>query len=226
MNSAVLQRVLATCNPENVVDIGCGGGDYSFVLQGHLHFYYGLEPSPIPKGRVLEERPANNVVLIHTDPAKPLPLVAASAGMVMFLASYDHVPNRAQVLQQAWAAVKPGGYLLINMTNYGFWAKRILNCLVHGRVARHEDEHFCVHDPDTLEAEVLANCPGAERFTCHADYIWVPNSPLTVLYRSRRLLQGANFFLRCCIHDLLRQRNAGAVMICVFRKQAEIRVPA
>src|ERR1039457_534190 len=56
---------IMSCSFRSVVDIGCGGGDYFFVLQGHLHFYYGLEASPIPQGRVLEERPANNVVLIQ-----------------------------------------------------------------------------------------------------------------------------------------------------------------
>lgn len=219
LNISELQTVLARYRPNSVVDVGCGGGEYSEALAGQYRSYYGLEPSPIPENRRLSHRPPENVILIRNDPARPLPIRKGSVDMVMFIASYDHIPNRTQVLLQAWNALKPGGHLLVNMTNYGFWAKRALGSVLRRPVARHEHEHYCVHDPSTLDAEVAANCSGATMSDCRADYMYVPNTPLTWLYRSKSVLKAANWLLRTALYRILGCEHWGSPMICVFQKR-------
>lgn len=218
VNSGELQGALAKCQPNSLVDIGCAGGDYYAVLKDQVGFYYGLEPSPIPDARKLRSRPPDNVILVHNDPAEPLPIGACSTDMVTFLASYDHIPNRLEVLRQAWQSLRPGGHLLVCMTNYGFWAKRVLNAVFKRRMALHAHEHYCVHDPSTLHAEVTANCSGATMSDCRADYTYIPNTPFTWLYRNRTLLAAVNRVLRAAIHGALGCERAGSTMICVFRK--------
>jgi SAM-dependent methyltransferase len=220
LNTAELRSVLASREPSVVVDVGCAGGDYYPVFGPYSQTYIGIEPSPITRERRLGAPPPDNVVLVHNDPLARLPLVGSSADMVTFLASYDHIPNRLEVLAQSWDALKPGGALLICMTNYGFWAKRALNQAMGRQMARREDDHYCVHDPETLTAEVSAICPGATLCECRADFMYVPNTPLRFLYKSYAALSATNRILKMAVHGMLGQRRAGSGMICVFEKPA------
>src|SRR5580658_1410986 len=151
-----IREALRKCQPKTVLDIGCGNGGYADALSGLYTSYLGLEPSVIPTSRRMGKQLGEHVILVHNDPSKPLPVTKNSFDLVMFLASYDHIPNRNELVAQAWDAVKPFGFMLITMTNYGFWAKRVLNFILAREVAKQEHDHFCVHNPKTLEDEVLS----------------------------------------------------------------------
>jgi SAM-dependent methyltransferase len=215
--AAGLRRAIKACDPNTVLDIGCGSGWYSFSLRDCYTTYIGLEPSDIPQDRRLCEAPPRNVLLVHNDPVKPLPVADASIEMALFLASYDHIPNRRGMLEEVWRVLRPGGFILITMTNYGFWAKRLLNVLSGQQLAKAEHDHFCVHDPRTLEEEVL-EFTGAKLVRCDADDIYLPNSRLRLLYRSQFLLGIFNRGLRFLVHDVLACSNSGSTMTLVFQK--------
>ena len=110
--------------------------------------------------------------------------------------------------------------MIFYLTNYGFWAKRLANSILRRQAVKHEHEHYCVHSVESLNAEVTGACPGARLVESRADYFWIPNTPFYFLYRSRLLLRLLNATLRAFVHGVLRFRNAGSVMICVFEKGA------
>ena len=213
-----IREALRKCRPDTVLDIGCGNGGYAEALSGLYTSYLGLEPSVIPASKRMGKPLGENVILVHNDPSKPLPVTKNSFDLVMFLASYDHIPNRDEVVAQAWDAVKPFGFMLITMTNYGFWAKRLLNFALGREVAKQEHDHYCVHSPRTLEAEVLSNGRIGEVFWCEADNIYIPNSRAHILYRSRLVLTIANWLLHHTVNSFLRKKHAGSTMTVVFRK--------
>jgi SAM-dependent methyltransferase len=183
ISGSQLRAVFESFDHTAVLDIGCGAGQ-SWRYFVEPFFYYGLEPSPLPERLRSPDPPPCHVILIRNDPARPLPVNADSFTMATFLASYDHIPNREEVLRGAWKAVRIGGHMVIYMTNYGFWAKRLVNSILRRQAFKHEHEHYCVHTVETLEAEVTAVCPGARLVDCRADYLWIPNTPLHFLYRS------------------------------------------
>jgi SAM-dependent methyltransferase len=182
MTTQTIREALRKCKPNTLLDIGCGDGGYSEALSDLYTSYLGLEPSEIPAPKRLRNPPGENVILVHNDPSKPLPVAKNSVDLVMFLASYDHIPNRKEVVAQAWEALKPFGFLLITMTNYSFWAKRLLNFVLGREVAKQEHDHFCVHDPKTLANEILSSARIGEVFWCQADNIYIPNSSATIFY--------------------------------------------
>ena len=217
-NAVRLRKCLSTIKPSVVLDMGCGNGGFYSTLAGLYDYYHGFEPSPVPQERVLPTAPPPNVFLMHNAPSSPLPVSDSSVDVAMFLASYDHIPNRGEVVSDTWRCLKPGGHLLINMTNYGFWAKQ-LACFVAGRrVFTQAHEHFCVHDPDSLVAEIKNTVGVIAECMYEADYSFVPNLRVPVLYRSSTVLAGANATLRFLIHVCLRQSNVGSPMIVAVRK--------
>jgi SAM-dependent methyltransferase len=218
INATHLRAAVSNFEPQTILDIGCGNGGFYDTLKDLCTSYYGLGPSPIPEVRRCRLRPSQDRTLVHNDPHRSLPVAKGLVDMVLFLASYDHIPNRTEVLREAWRTVKPGRHMLINMTNYGFWAKRLANKICGKRSLRHEEEHFCVHDPRSLTREVCTNLDGAKLVLCDADYMHVPNSPFRMFYRSKTILRVANWLLRVVIHDWLRRSECGSVLICVFHK--------
>jgi SAM-dependent methyltransferase len=211
-------ETLLKCRPNTVLDIGCGDGGYSEALSDLYTCYLGLEPSEIPTPKRMRKQPGENVILVHNDPSKPLPVAENSIDLVMFLASYDHIPNRSEAVAQAWNALRPFGFMLITMTNYGFWAKRLLNFFIGREIAKQEHDHFCVHNPKTLANEILSSQRIGEVFWCEADNIYIPNSQATILYGNRFVLTVANRLLRFTLSSLLRQRHSGSTMTVIFRK--------
>lgn len=213
-----IREALRKCRPNTVLDIGCGNGGYAEALSSLYTSYLGLEPSVIPASKRISKPLGENVILVHNDPSRPLPVKKNSCDLVMFLASYDHIPNRNEMVAQAWDAVKPFGFMLITMTNYSFWAKRMLNFVLGREVAKQEHDHYCVHTPSTLEAEVLSNGRIGEVFWCEADNIYIPNSRAQILYQSRLVLTVANWLLRHTVTSFLRKKHAGSTMTVVLRK--------
>ena len=121
---------------------------------------------------------------------------------------------------QAWGKLRPGGHLLINMTNYGYWLKSLANRVRGAEHFKHEHEHFCVHSAESLPTEILGIVPGAKLIHLDSDYRHLPNLPrkLSFLYFHALWIDIANLLARTLVVDICRIRNRGAVMIAVFQK--------
>lgn len=218
---SALKSVLAECRPPRIIDVGCGGGEYGLALDGLCDEYYGLEPSDIPPARRLTAPPPAYMTLAHHDPARPFPVRDATADLVMFIASYDHIPNRLEVLADAWRLLVPGGFLLIGMSNYGFWLKRAANRLLRRQGFLHTEHHFCVHTVQSLIDEVTSVEPRANVSRIEAEFVHLPNLPrgLRWLYAHDRAIASANRLLRAVVTRT--DRNAGSSMIVLFQKRED-----
>ena len=215
-----LRRALKVIRPDIILDIGCGTGTYAFRLHGLFESYVGLDPSSMPEGFSATRPLPSNAVLIKNDP-ETWPIAEGEVDLVSFIASYDHIPNRAKAIKDAWSKLRPGGHLLINLTNYGYWLKRIANCMLRRQILRHEDEHFCVHSVESLTNEVRGYVEEAKLIFLDADSRHIPNLPhkLSFIYFSPRWIRILNSLSRFLVTHLLRIKNRGAVMIVVFQKQ-------
>ena len=214
-----LRRCIKVLNIKNLVDIGCGNGAYAKILEGTYQMYYGLEPSLIPAHKMIaDKRYLSNSILIRYDTAHSFPICNASIDCITFLSSYDHIPNVAAVLKDAYEKLKDGGNIVILMTNYGFWVKRVVNFITGKKLFMHEEHHFRVHTPDSLIKEVSSIIDVSVE-NIRADFSFLPKLPqrFQFLYCSEILIKVSNFLIKI-IFRLLRFKHAGSVQIITFKK--------
>lgn len=215
-----LRSAMNTLKPERVVDVGSGNGAYSDLLKDYFNLYVGIEPSDIPFHRKLDRSLNDKTILLHADPDDSLPIEKCSTELVTFIASYDHFPDRKRMVLEAARILRPGGYLLVAMTNYNFWLKRVLNFVFMKKTFRHADDHFCVHSPDTITHEISNYSPVFSPSFLRADFCYIPNLPqkLSFIYFNKCAVRFLNFCLMIFVRDILHLRNAGSSMIVVFQK--------
>jgi len=106
-----------TPNPERILDIGCGiGGSSLYLAKKYQAEVVGVSLSPVQVNRA-KERAATaglkNACQFHVANALDLPFEAGSFDWVWSLESGEHMPNKAQFLQEAWRMLKPGGRLIL-----------------------------------------------------------------------------------------------------------------
>lgn len=230
--SDVLDTILVTTaksvSTMNILDIGCGNGYYSRLFKKYRCHYYGLEPSTIPPNRVmsLESISESSVTLLHYSPEKGLPVVDNNFDVALLVASYDHIPNRIDVLREIVRKIKAEGRLVIIMTNQDFWLRTILRRILRDPTyGSHDAEHFCEHDPRTLIAEVVSSCKEINRdsIAVVADFFALPNlgKRFSFLYFSTAFVKHMNRML-CgilrIVYKTLKLSDYGSSMIVVFQK--------
>jgi len=91
------------------VDVGCGTGNLLERLATVFPNAHGLEPDA-ETARIAERRFAHTAVQVEARAFGPEP--ADSYDLIVFVASLHHMPLRS-ALQQARAAVRPGGRIVI-----------------------------------------------------------------------------------------------------------------
>lgn len=214
-----LRKLLKGFSITNLIDIGCGNGIYSKILKGLYVNYYGFEPSGIPSHKKINEDLPDKTFLVRYDTEKTYPLIDKSCECIIMLATYDHIPEIKPVLQDVYKKIHPGGRFIILMTNYGFWAKRVVNFITGKKKYMHKDHHFRVHTPQTLIKEITENV-NLKKEKVAADFILLPNMPnaLSFLYNYRIVLRLCNNLLQF-IFKLLRIKNSGSVQIVTFLKE-------
>ena len=217
-NLSSLENILDNIKHQSVMDIGCSSGEMFSVFRD-CQEYYGFDPSNIEKQSPKTE--TQNVYLVHNDVEKTFPIVNTSLDCVTLFASYDHLPQPKPVIEDAWSKIKPGGYLLINMTNYGFWLKAFINFVTGKRLFKNEHEHFCVHDPETLIKEIQSFVSDSTVLEIDSDLIYLPNLPkkLSWIYFSTVSIRWMNITTKFLFNKIFRMRNRGSLMTVVFRKK-------
>ena len=225
------ERFLAECNLNNIkeclsrfsnsalLDIGCGAGGMYKVVEEFCVHYYGCDPSDV-EGSF---EPCSGVFLIHNDISKTLPIKNESIDCIALFASYDHLPQPEAVIQDAWQKLKPGGHMLINMTNYGFWLKTLINKLSGKQLFKNEHEHYCVHSPQTLEHEIKCFIPEAKLLYSESDYVYLPNLPkkLSFVYFSTWWIRFLDGLTKTVFYKIFRMKERGSLMTLVFQKPGD-----
>lgn len=111
---ATLLRQLLPPPPSDVVDLGCGTGSLSVLLAEDGHHVRGLDVSPAML-RIAADKAATagvTVTLERRDVADPA-LDAASVDVVLARHVVWALPDPAAALERWWAALRPGGHLVL-----------------------------------------------------------------------------------------------------------------
>ncbi|HTB23108.1 MAG TPA: class I SAM-dependent methyltransferase [bacterium] len=149
------RRVAAFCGLEagrlgrglDLVDVGCAHADFEAWARPQLASYTGVEPSTalLPKNR---SEGADFRLL--RGKAEKLPCAAKSADLVLLKEVLDHCYDPAAVLKEASRVLRPGGVVLLTLTNDRAWYKRLLP----GRAARikaGQHDHLFFFHPDWVK---------------------------------------------------------------------------
>lgn len=97
-----------TCN---VLDIGCGTGNYTDLLQKVTHAnVFGVEPS---EGMIQKARQKNPEITFNVGDAASLPFDDTFFDFVYMTDVIHHVPDITVMFQEIYRVVKPGGKVCI-----------------------------------------------------------------------------------------------------------------
>ena len=138
--SAILGRAL------DLADVGCAHADFYDEAKGSLKSYTGVEPSKalLPKNI---SRGKNFRLLRGT--AEKLPLKASSADFILVKEVLDHCFDPLAVLKESYRVLRPGGELLITLTNDHAWYKRLFPGLA-ARIKAGQHDHLFFFHPDQV----------------------------------------------------------------------------
>jgi tocopherol O-methyltransferase len=106
-----------TPNPHRILDLGCGiGGSSLYLAQRYQAEVVGVSLSPVQINRAQERADTlglKQTCQFHVANALDLPFESNSFDWVWSLESGEHMPNKAQFLQEAGRMLKPGGRLIL-----------------------------------------------------------------------------------------------------------------
>jgi tocopherol O-methyltransferase len=103
--------------PQNILDVGCGiGGSSLYLAQKFGARVTGITLSPVQANRAQERASAAGLAAM-TDfkvaNALKMPFADGSFDLVWSLESGEHMPDKAQFLQECYRVLKPGGKLML-----------------------------------------------------------------------------------------------------------------
>lgn len=132
----------------DLVDVGCAHADFEGFVRPQLRSYTGIEPSSalLPK-----DRSEGKAFRLKRGQAEKLPLPKASADAVLLKEVLDHCYDPAKVLSEAARILRPGGWVLITLTNDKAWYKRLFPAWA-GRIKSKQDDHINFFHPDWVRS--------------------------------------------------------------------------
>lgn len=134
-----------------LVDLGCGRGDFWGILSARgdakAWTYLGVEPSA--EQLVHRERRDYSLGLIQAAAEKP-PLCDMCADAVLMKEMLDHCWDPSAVFREARRLLKPGGVMVVTLTNDRSWFKRLMPG-VNRRLKKTQTDHFHFFGPSDLE---------------------------------------------------------------------------
>ncbi len=113
----------------NFVDIGCGAGGFTKVIQK----YFNLNKSHgIDKNKELLRKAQNRDIITHELNIidSPLPFDDCSIDFVTCLGTLEHLPEYDTILKEIKRILKSNGIVIFALPNLGSWINRI--CLLGG----------------------------------------------------------------------------------------------
>jgi SAM-dependent methyltransferase len=165
----------------DVLDVGCGsakfraarGGGPKESLQPFVRsarFYAGIDPSwemlraaSAPDSQI----GALGRYLLVRAIAERLPFSALSFDLVFIKSALDHCADARSALAEAHRVLRPGGFVLITLQNFGSWQRRVLATVMPGTYERHRrrDHHTSPFTPRLLREQLEATGFEVEAFS-------------------------------------------------------------
>ena len=144
-----LQFLASRSAPDRVLDVGCGCGFFLDMMRSAGWETTGVEVSA-PAVRYAREELGLDVIQGQVEEAE---LPAESFGAATLWYVLEHVPNPSAVLAAAFAALRPGGVVLVRVPNRNVKIDRLLARL--GAVGRRlflicPPRHLFDYTPETL----------------------------------------------------------------------------
>lgn len=135
----------------DLLDVGCAHADFESWSRPHLASYTGIEPS---KALLPKNRSEGRAFRVLRGKAEKLPCPAQSADLVLLKEVLDHCYDPAAVLKEAQRVLRPGGCVLLTLTNDRAWYKRALPARA-ARIKAGQDDHLFFFHPDWIRELLL-----------------------------------------------------------------------
>jgi SAM-dependent methyltransferase len=107
-----VERILAARKPDNVLDLGCGGGHLSYRAAPHARAVTAYDLSADMVAAVADNAAAKglNNITVRQGPAEKLPFADVMFDMVLCRFTAHHWHDFAAGLREARRVIRPGGY--------------------------------------------------------------------------------------------------------------------
>jgi SAM-dependent methyltransferase len=133
----------------DLLDVGCAHADFEAAVRPALRSYTGIEPS---RALLPRDRSEGAAFRLKRGQAEKLPLPAASADAILLKEVLDHCWGPSEVLAECRRVLRPGGVVLITLTNDHAWYKLLLPKWAARIKAGQEGEHINFFHPDWVGA--------------------------------------------------------------------------
>lgn len=162
----------------DLVDVGCAHADFEVWARPSLCSYTGIEPS---KALLPKDRSEGQAFRLKRGQAEKLPLPAACADAVLLKEVLDHCWGPEKVLAEAARVLRPGGLVLVTLTNDFAWYKKLLPAWA-ARIKAGQDDHLNFFHPDWV-ARLLKGAGLAELGEEDSHYLRLPGRAEALLGR-------------------------------------------
>jgi ubiquinone/menaquinone biosynthesis C-methylase UbiE len=155
--------------PLDLLDVGCAHADFYDYAKSSLASYTGVEPS---KALLPKNLKKGKTWQLLRGQAEKLPLKAASVDAVLLKEVLDHCYDPQAVINEAQRVLRPGGLLLVSLTNDYAWYKRLLPGMATRIKSGQHDHLFFFHPEQVLEHARKAKFSSLEERSSH--YLRLP----------------------------------------------------
>ena len=199
----------------DLLDVGCAHADFRQWCLPWLSSYTGIEPSRALLPRRLQ--PAEGMTLIPGK-AEELPVADNSVDMVLIKEVLDHCYGPAEVAAEAWRVLRPGGRLVITLTNDHAWYKLLFPAWAE-RVKAGQHDHLYYFEPGTvIHLARDAGFVDVSRDDSH--YLRLPGRVESLLGRSGDMLGFAAIGMTAAAGRLLAPGLGGSFWVTAFKPGA------
>lgn len=153
----------------DLVDVGCAHADFEEWARPYLASYTGVEPS---RALLPRARSQGRAFRLLRGQAEALPLPASSADAVLLKEVLDHCWGPDKVLAEALRVLRPGGLVLVTLTNDHAWYKRLFPAWA-ARIKAGQHDHLNFFHPDWV-ASLLKGAGFAALGTDDSHYLRLP----------------------------------------------------
>ena len=127
--------ILRDLSVSTILDLGCGNGSFSAVLQSQGFAVVGCDASESGIAFARHAHPA--IDFFEHDISRPMPpLRAGPYDAVVALEVVEHLLQPRQLVTGAYRALRPGGVLIMSSPYHGYWKNLAL------AIANRFDEHW------------------------------------------------------------------------------------
>ncbi|MES2201944.1 MAG: class I SAM-dependent methyltransferase [candidate division FCPU426 bacterium] len=172
LNRRVAARLLSlgAAKPD-LVDVGCAHADFFGYTKDGLGTYTGIEPSTALLPKNIQRGPSFKLL---RGQAEKLPLKKDSADLVLIKEVLDHCHDPLKALAEAHRVLRPGGTLLVTLTNDKAWYKRLFPASA-ARIKAGQDDHLYFFDPDQV-LDLARQAGFSERIEEDSHYLRLPGA--------------------------------------------------